>query len=173
MIPELTKLKELWRDRLSETARDYWLSQFVSTSTQAEIRKAILTKFKINLTRDAQLTEFRRWLDEQESREQEAERQIEEEAHLREQHPDWDADTLRQAVIAGSLRRAIATGDFKGLGLKAVRAGQNEKIIRLDREKFESMERRAAQADQTEGALKSTLTDSEKAARIKEIYGLA
>ena len=135
-LPELTKLKLLWRDSLSESARDFWLSRFASADTQAVLRAELLAKLKIKLTRDAQLTDFRSWLEDQRLRDDEAERQQIEETQLREQHPDWDEERLRSEVIAGSLRRALVSGDFKGLGMKAVKAGQQEKIILLDTEKF-------------------------------------
>jgi len=45
--------------------------------------------------------------------------------------------------------------------------------LRLDREKWEEAKRRAALADQTEDALTDKhLSEAEKAARIREIYGL-
>ena len=39
---ELTKLKVLWRDTLSESTQAYWRSLFVSAdSTQAQIRREL------------------------------------------------------------------------------------------------------------------------------------
>lgn len=132
---QLTLLKERWIG-WSEKQRDFWRAQFCGRDTQAVSRALLKKRTQIELTRDNQLTEFRQWLEEQDAMDREAERQQEEETRLQQLHPDWDADRLRTEVIAGSLRRAIATGDFKGLGLKAVRAGQNEQIIQLDEEKF-------------------------------------
>lgn len=131
---ELTKLKALWRDSLSDLVRSAWRSRFASTDTQAAIRAEMKTKLKINLSFDSQLTNFRQWVEEQDAMDAEAERQTEEETRLREQHPDWDADRLRTEVINGSLRRALATGDFKGLGLKAVRADQAERTGKFQAE---------------------------------------
>lgn len=135
-LPALTALKLLWRDSLTDEQREFWRGQLTGTATQAELRRLILREHGIELRRDSQLTDFRDWLTEQDERDREAERQEEDSARLAEAHPEWDADRLRSEVIAASMRRAIATGDFKGLGLKAVRAGQNEKVISLDTEKF-------------------------------------
>jgi glycine/D-amino acid oxidase-like deaminating enzyme len=135
-VPELTRLKVLWRDALDEAARDFWRGQFEGTARQADIRGMLKREHGIDLKRDQQLTEFRAWLEEQDARDEEAARQGEDERLLAEAHPDWDQERLRSEVIAASMRRALATGDFKGLGLKAVRAGQNEKVIHLDTEKF-------------------------------------
>lgn len=169
-VPELTKLKLLWRDALSESQREFWRSQFAGTSTQAQLRALLNQKQGINLARDNQLTEFRAWLEAQDAMDAEAERQGEEETRLRTEHPDWDAERLRSEVIASSLRRAMATGDFKGLGLKAVAASQKEKVIQLDRDKFELLQRRAAQADQAEQITKSAITEEEKAVRLRELF---
>ncbi len=169
---ELTKLKLQWRDSLSDSARDYWRSQFVSTQTQAQLRAELLAKLKINLRYDSQLTNFRDWVAEQDALDQEAERQAEEETRLRSEHPDWDADQLRSEVIAGSLRRAIVTGDFKGLGLQAVKAAQNEKQISLDRDKFELMRKKSEAFDQVKHAINSggvtpeTLTKIERELKL-------
>lgn len=134
-VSELTRLKGLWRE-LDEKTREFWREQFGGTATQVEIRKLLKREHGIDLRRDGQLTDFRSWLDEQDALDREAERQGEDEQRLAEAHPDWDGERMREAVINASLMRAIATGDFKGLGLKAVKAGQNEKVISLDTEKF-------------------------------------
>jgi hypothetical protein len=135
-VPELTRLKLLWRDSLDASAQDHWRSLFASTSTQAQLRAQLKAELGIRLNQDNQLTSFRSWLERQDAMDEEAQLQQEEEIKLRTAHPDWDADRLRSEVIAASMRRAIATGDFSGLGLKAVKAGQNEKVIALDTEKF-------------------------------------
>lgn len=173
-VPELTRFKVLWRDELPEKVRDFWREQFAGTSTQAEIRKLLKREHGVDLRRDAQLTEFRGWLEEQDARESEAQRQEEDGRQLAQLHPDWDADRLRTEVIASAMRRAIATGDFKGLGLKAVRAGQAEKQISLDRDKFELMRLKADKADATEQVLSNAaMTPEQRAQRIREIYGRA
>lgn len=151
-VPDLTRLKLIWRDSLDESQRDFWRSQFAGPSTQAQNRADLRTKLKVNLSHDNQLTAFRAWLEEQDTMDAEAERQAEEEARLRDEHPDWDADRLRQEVIASAMRRALVTGDFKTLGLKAIRASQAEVSGRfsaeLEKAKLELA--RAAEARQQE-----------------------
>lgn len=133
-VPELTKLKLLWRDSLDEAQRDFWRSQFAGTSTQAQLRALLKREHGINLSRDNQLTEFRSWLEAQDAMDSEAERQAEEETRLRSEHPDWDADRLRQEVISSAMRRAIVTGDFTGLGFRAVKADLAERSAKFNAE---------------------------------------
>lgn len=132
---ELTKLKALWRG-LAEDAREYWRSRFVSDASQELTRSDLLKKLKINLRWDSQLTNFRKWVQRQDEEDEEYEKQVDDERRLKEEHPDWTDDQRRQHVIKLSLNRAVATGKLETLGLKAVRAGQNEKVIALDTEKF-------------------------------------
>lgn len=176
-LPELTKFKLLWRDALDERARDFWRSRFASADTQSALRKELAVKLKINLSQDSQLTSFRDWLAEQDAMDQEAERQAEEETRLAKDHPDWDPDRLRQEVISGSLRRAIVTGNFEALGLRAVKAGQNEKVIALDRDKFEFDATKLALAKlDTLKTIKanSKLTEEEKLKQARlELFGIA
>src|SRR4051812_30862290 len=115
---ELTKLKAAWRS-LSEPARDFWRALFSSDTTQSQIRAQLLTKLKINLTRDNQLTDFRQWLLEQDLRDQEAERQLADEAQILSDHPDWSLDQAREETLKRSYFRSLSTGDFK-LGLATV-----------------------------------------------------
>lgn len=171
-VPELTKLKLLWRDSLDAPRRDFWRSQFSGTATQAQLRALLQREHSIKLTRDNQLTEFRQWVEAQDAMDAEAERQVEEETRLRNEHPDWDAERLRSEVIAASMRRALVSGDFGGLGLKAVRAGQHEKVIALDRAKFEFDAARACLAklpELQEVRSRPRLSDDEKAAAIQQI----
>ena len=134
---ELTKLKALWRDSLAESARDFWRALFISSATQASIRSQLASKLKINLKRDAQLTEFRSWLDEQDTRDREAERMAEDERRLTETFGDTlNKDQIREQVLHASYARTLATGDFK-LGLKTVSADVKAESISLDRDKFQ------------------------------------
>ena len=133
---ELTRFKILWRDSLTESARDYWRALFVSQATQAEIRKQLSAKLKVQFNRDDQLTAFRNWLGEQDQWDEEGERQMDDERRLREAHPDWDAERLRSEVIAASYRRTLVTGDFKGLGLKTVNTDLKREALAFDKERF-------------------------------------
>ena len=134
----LGAFKELWRHSLDDSAKDYWRSRFSSASlTQAQIRAEIKAKLKLDLKSDSQLTIFRQWVDQQDAMDAEAATQAAEEAHLRELHPEWDAEALRTAVIAGTYRRALTKGDFE-LGLKAVREDRGLMDTKMDAEKFKA-----------------------------------
>jgi hypothetical protein len=171
---ELTRLKALWRT-LADDARHFWRSRFASAeATQEQIRAELQTKLKVHLRFDSQLTAFRQWVEAQDAMDAESERQAEDDARARELHPEWSDDQRRMHVINCSLNRAISTGDFKGLGLKAVKAAQNEKVISLDRDKFELFKRKADQADATDRVLADhELSPEQREQRIKEIYGRA
>jgi hypothetical protein len=170
-VPVLTQLKVRWRG-MAQSARERWRERLDGPSTQAELRKLIRAEMHLELKRDTQLTDFRAWLEEQDARDQEAERQKDDEIALAQAHPDWDADRLRSEVIAASMRRAIATGDFKGLGLKAVKAGQNERVLSLDERKLRLLEERARKADEAEGITRSTASNEEKVARMRALFGM-
>jgi hypothetical protein len=169
---EVTRLKKLWLG-WSDAEREAWRALFSSDTTQAAIRQRLKVEVGITLKSDGQLTGFRSWVQEQADRDAEAERQADDERRLAELHPDWTAEQLRAEVIAATYRRALATGDFK-LGLQTVTADQKERLISLDREKFEHLKAQAAQAGATEQVLDdAALTPEQRAQRIKEIYGRA
>ena len=160
---EVTKLKLLWRDSLSEEAKSFWQELFVSPSTQAEIRAEIFKKLKVNLRRDNQLNAFRDWELEQRQRDLEAERQMEDEKRIQAEHPNWNLDQAREAVLKKSYERTLATGDFV-LGLKTVRQDLNAKIVTLDRQKFEfdAAKLALASVQKLKTISASKLTDVEK-----------
>lgn len=132
---ELTKLKAKWRE-LSEDTRSFWLELFVSTETQAAIRSQIATKLKIHLRFDKQLNQFRAWAAEQELRDLQSERMVENERRLTEQHPEWTLDQVRAEVLRQSYLETLATGNFK-LGLAARKSDLTEQALKFDREKFQ------------------------------------
>lgn len=171
---EVTKLKLLWRDSLSDAARDYWRAVFISAATQADIRGQLAAKLKVELKRDAQLTEFRQWLEDQDARDQEAQRQYEDERRLTAEFGDsMTKEQIRDRVLSAAYARSIAKGDFK-LGLQTVREDLNAQKVSIDREKLELMKRKAEQAEATEKVLTDAeLTAAEREQRIKEIYGRA
>lgn len=150
---ELTKLKLLWRDSLSDSARDYWRALFISATTQAEIRKTIATKLKVELKRDSQLTEFRSWLEDQDARDVEAQRQFEDEQRLKSQFGDsMSPEEIRQRVLQAAYARAMAKGDFK-LGLQAMDRDLTSQKVSIDREKLVLMKRKADAYDRAQAAL--------------------
>lgn len=173
---QLTQFKKLWLYSLAESARDYWRALFCSDTTQAELRKLIFTKLKINLTRDGQLTEFRSWLDEQDARAAEAQRQAEDEAALKQEFADLTNDQVRQLVIRGTVARAKAQGDWK-LGLSAVDRDLKFQQVALDKNKFEFDATRAAMAKLPELkaiASNKALSDDEKLEQARlALFGVA
>ena len=152
---ELSKFKSLWLSSLAEDARHFWRERFFSKDSQSTVRGEILAKLKINLRFDSQLTLFRQWVEKQDQRDEEAEKQQQDEADCQREHPDWSDEQRRMYVINCSLNRAIATGDFADLGMKAVKAGQNEKVISLDDRRLQLLEKKAAAFDAVKSAVNS------------------
>lgn len=135
-LPEITKLKRLWRDSMSESARDYYRALFISETTQAEILKIISARLRINLPAVNYLNDFRDWLKKEDARDKEAEAQLEDERRLKEQFGDsMTKDQIREKVLSASYARTIATGDFK-LGLATVREDRGLMEAGTAREKF-------------------------------------
>lgn len=132
---ELTKLKAVWRG-LSDDARSYWSELFVSVTSQAEIRKQLLARLKINLRFDKQLNQFRSWVTDQEKRDNQAERLVENESRLQTEHPDWSLEQIRDEVLKQSYLETLSSGDFD-LGMKTIRSDVRVKALALAREKFE------------------------------------
>lgn len=168
---ELTRFKLMWRDSLAEPVRDFWRALFVSETPQAEIRKQLHVKLKVNLIYDSQLNAFRDWEIEQRQMDLEAERAVEEERRLIEEHPDWTKDQVRDDLLKRFYFRSRATGDSK-LGLKTIAADAKLESLHLGARKIVILEKKAAQADATEKVLRDAdLTPEQRAKRIKEIYG--
>lgn len=93
---------------------------------------------------------------------------------------DSDLDAKTAAALKQA-RFAIALEDLTATDLAALERNElaREKLaleqerLKLDREKFEAAERRAKQADAAEEvAADDKLSDEEKAARMREIFGL-
>jgi hypothetical protein len=163
----LAKLKKLWPS-LSESAQDYWLEQFTSERKQSEIRQEIFAKLKIKLSSDAKLTNFRKWLDQQAKRDEEAQRQEEDLQQIKEQYGDWTLDQIREEVLKRSYARALATGDFKS-GRQTIVQDLNVKKVSLDERKLVLLEKKAAQFDKAKEVIESKLSPEEQRQRLKEI----
>ena len=167
---ELTKLKEVWR-RMADDARDYWRQRFISSEvSQAEIRKELFAKLKINLKHDSKLTAFRSWVDEQDELDRRAEQMRDDERRLGEEHPDWSKEQIREDVLRKAYLRSRSEGDFK-LGLKTIAADAKLESIRFERDRFEFDAAKAALKAAV--ALKviasnTTLTDAEKIDAARE-----
>ena len=174
---EVTKLKKLWRDTLTEESRDYWRELFISPAcSQAEIRKQLFARLKTDLRHDSQLTKFRDWELEQRALDVEAERQAEDERRALAENPNWTLDEARESVLKKAYQRAGARGDFK-LGLDTVKQDLNAKKVTLDREKLDLIKTKAAQLDQIKALRdpKAALNDADRKAivdKVDEIMGL-
>lgn len=141
---ELTRLKELWRG-LDDDTRAWWQALFISSSSQADIRKELLARLEINLRHDGQLDRFRKYVAAQEELDAQAERQEENTRRIRVEHPDWTLDQVREEVLRQSYFETLARGDFK-TGLKAVSAHAKVEALQFDKEKFKESLRTKIQA---------------------------
>lgn len=163
---ELTRLKELWLKPSFLRQRDYWLEQFGSTRTQADLRGEIKTKLEITLKSDKQLTMFRQWIEAQEQREFMAEK-IED----RKKELLAGGMTLEQAqdvLLTEAAAYSVAARDFR-LGLKTSAEISKAKIVSLDYEKFAEMKRDSEQARQAREVVQSQLSPEEQRERLREI----
>lgn len=164
---ELTRLKILWRDSLADDAREFWRSRFASDASQAEIRRQLLAKLKINLRFDKQLTTFRQWDEAQQEREALGERMEEREAELRTQNPSWSLEQVREELLKEAAAHAIANRDFK-VGLK-VTAGIAKKVGE-DREAERFAE---ARKDEQAKALEYCLEEAKKFPEVQDLFKAA
>ena len=146
---ELTRFKELWRDSFTDAQRSYWRSQFLSKTATAETRESLRIKTGINLVDDDQVVRFRKWDQDEQKRQDEAERMQADEEHFQPEveqqvraemagQPELVilsaiAERLRAKVLNAATHRSLATGDF-GLGLSAVRASQAEQSGKFNAE---------------------------------------
>ena len=121
----MQQLKAVWL-RLPETTQDYWREQFSSARTQSDLRAEIAKKLSVKLPSDSRLSKFRAWLDDQDMRDEQAERMEENTRRIQTEHPDWTLDQVREEVLRQSYFETLASGNFN-LGLKTVRADQNER----------------------------------------------
>lgn len=161
---EVTKFKLLWRDSLPPSAREYWRDQFASTRTQADLRAEIFAKLRINLKRDNQLTSFRDWLADQDLRDRQAERMEENERRIRDAHPGWSLDQVREEVLKQSYYEASATGDWK-LGLKTVDKDLKAKAQATEEERY-----RDARRTDEEKALSLCLDEAKQFPAVQELF---
>ena len=130
----MTRLKETWL-RLEEAARDYWRAQLNSRRTFKSISHEMNTKLGLQLSHEAQLSRFRKWVADQDERDAERDRMDDDERRLHKEFGNASLDQIREKVLRRSYARTIAQGDFK-LGLSTIRLDQNEKTIQLNYEKF-------------------------------------
>jgi hypothetical protein len=148
---ELTRLKDLW-PRLSEDARAFWSELFASSASQASNRAQLLAKLKINLRFDKQLTDFRKWVEREETVAAQAERMEENRRRIRREHPDWTLDEILEEVMKVSAEEALASGDHE-LGLKTVDRDLSRKRTSLEARRISILEKKAAAYDRAQAAL--------------------
>ena len=134
----MTSLKRLWRDSFSEDERDYWREQFISSRSQAALRKELHQKYGIALRYDNQLNRFREWIADFDAREEEHGRVADERMELESQ--GLTPDELCSELLFRMKARALVRGDFK-LGLKAIAAEVKVETLQLAREKFRHSKR--------------------------------
>jgi len=167
---ETGRLKSLWLGWPVDKRRE-WLNTLQGHTPNARLITMLYAETGCNLVHAYNLVHFRRWAEDQEIRDREEEQQrIDREAILG-RLPGLSADQLREEIIRLSIERAVRVGNWE-MGLRAAGISQKERQLTLERDKFEAMERRAKQADATEDTLRQSMSDAERAQRIKEIYGL-
>src|SRR5215469_13086201 len=103
---EVARFKELWR-QMDEATQDFWREQMTSRRTQKSIREEIKAKHEINLAHDGQMTRLRRWVAEHYERAERVERMEENARRLKEEHPDWTTDQLREEVLKRSYHESL------------------------------------------------------------------
>lgn len=168
---ELTRFKLLWRDSLAEPAREYWRSRFVSAATQADLRRELLAKLKINFTRDNQLTLFRQWLEVQDAREAEAAQAEQDRKEL--ETLGLRGEALRAELIDRMKSRALLEGDW-ALGASAVKLDLKAEQVAVDQRKLALLERKAAAFDAAQKVSADTaLSPEEKEAEYRRIFGMS
>ncbi len=164
---EITKLKLLWRD-LSDDARAFWQELFVSQTSQAEIRRQLLMKLKVNLRFDKQLNAFRDWELEERAMDLEAERQAEDERRFIAEFGADNMEVVRQKVLKKSYARAVASGDFSEARKTIVQDVNLEKVA-LDKRKVAILEKKAAAFDKAKEVVESKLSPEQQRLALKEI----
>ena len=152
---ELTKLKRVWQRPDFEPVRELWRQRFSSELTQAQIRVLLKNELRINLQWDRQMTQFRQWVDRQDSLDAERAARVDDAARILDELGDkWTVDQIRDEIFKHSYVRALATADFD-LGRKTIAQEMNVEKVSLNKEKF-SYYKEDTQARALEKVLKDT-----------------
>lgn len=165
---EMTRLKAAWL-KLSEDARSFWLELFVSETPQAEVRKQVLAKLKINLRFDSQLNKFRAWLEAQEQRELMAVKIEERKAELL--AGGATLEEAQEVLLTEAAAYSTAARDFK-LGMKVSSEISKTVGSKLDERKLALLEKKSAAFDEVKKAVNSggltpeTLTKIERELKL-------
>ena len=132
---EVTKLKLLWRNSLSEPQRDYWREQFASPRSQPALRRDLLERHGINLQYNTQLARFRKWVQEEDAMAEEDQRAAADREEL--EKLGLSDEELRHEILQRVKQRALTRGDLK-LALKAIAADVQVAALQFGREKFQA-----------------------------------
>ena len=138
-VCERTKFKSLWRTNLTDDQKAEFFSWFNEPATTvAMIRQRIEERYQIKLQYDTQVSGrwgVRKWCRREEDNAEVAKQAAIEQATLRQEHPDWGPDQLREELLLRMKRRALAGDDFI-LGLQTFKADSRDARLQLEREKF-------------------------------------
>ncbi len=130
---EITKLKVLWRDTISDADKDYWRDLFCSTMTPADMRVQVHTRLNVRLDYDNQLYRFREWVEEQDALEADAERKAED--YERMEDPNLSRQEMREKLLNGYYRRALVR-DKPKMGRETMRQDLAERRYDLAERRF-------------------------------------
>lgn len=130
---QMSKLKRIWRDTLSEEQRDYWREQFESQCSLSDLQTELKSKLDVDLRYRAQLNRFRRWDVEFMALEEEKQKVATDMVELK--ALGLAGDELREELLRRMQARALNRGDYQ-LGLKAILADVKIGTLQLSREKF-------------------------------------
>jgi hypothetical protein len=138
-IWEKTKFKNIWRENLTDDQKAEFFSWFNEPATTvAMIRQRIEERYQIKLRYDEQISGkwgIKKWCRREQDNAEVATRAAIEQATLRQEHPDWGLDELREELLLRMKRRALAGDDFM-LGLQTFKADSRDARLQLEREKF-------------------------------------
>lgn len=158
-----TEFKKLWRT-LSVEAQQYWRDLFVSDAPQSAIREEIASKLNIHFRRDQQITEFRQWIDAEDSARREEEQQQKDAQQILDEHPEWTTEQVRAQVLRQSYLRTLATGDLKG-GIEAIKVH-----TRLDSFRLNTLRMESAVRSEEQKALEFCLEDCKQFPEIEAAF---
>ena len=165
---ELTRLKAAW-GKLSGDARSFWSELFISDTPQADVRKQLLAKLKINLRFDSQLNKFRAWVEAQEQRELMATKIEERKTELL--AGGMKLEDAQEVLLTEAAAYSTAARDFK-LGMKVSREISNTKRDSLEERRIALLEKKSAAFDEVKKAVNSggltpeTLTKIERELKL-------
>jgi hypothetical protein len=138
-ISEVTRFKSLWRENLTDVQKAEFFTWFNELGTTvAMIRQRIEERYQIKLQYDAQVTGkwgLKKWCAREQDKAEVAKRAAIEEATLRDAHPNWGLNELREELLLRMKRRALAEDDFI-LGLQLFKVDSRDAKLKLERERF-------------------------------------